>query len=40
MEQLKDKPLIIFDGAHNEPAIKNLQDMVKMYFSKIVRKCI
>lgn len=34
MEQLNDKPLIIYDGAHNEPAIKNLQDMVKMYYEK------
>lgn len=34
MEQLNDKPLIIYDGAHNEPAIKNLQDMVKLYYEK------
>lgn len=34
MEQLNDKPLIIFDGAHNEPAIKNLQDMIKMYYKQ------
>ena len=34
MEQLNDRPIIIFDGAHNEPAIKNLQDMVKMYYTK------
>lgn len=33
MEQLNDKPIIIYDGAHNEPAINNLQDMVKMYYS-------
>ena len=31
MEQLNDKPIIIFDGAHNEPAIRNLQNMVQMY---------
>ena len=37
MEQLNDKPIIIFDGAHNEPAIKNLQDMIKMYYSKVKR---
>ena len=37
MEQLNDKPLIIFDGAHNEPAIKNLQDMIKMYYKKMKR---
>mgnify|MGYP004532973951 FL=1 len=34
MEQLYDNPIIIYDGAHNEPAIKNLQDMVKMYYKK------
>ena len=34
MEQLIDNPLIIYDGAHNEPAIKNFQDMIKMYYSK------
>ncbi len=32
MEQLNDKPIIIYDGAHNEPAIKELQDMVEMYY--------
>ncbi len=37
MEQLNNKPLIIFDGAHNEPAIKNLQDMIKMYYKKMKR---
>lgn len=37
MEQLNDKPLIIYDGAHNEPAIKNLQDMIKMYYTKLKR---
>ena len=37
MEQLNDKPLIIFDGAHNEPAIKNLQDMIKMYYKEMKR---
>ncbi len=37
MEQINDKPIIIFDGAHNEPAIKNLQDMVKMYYAKMKR---
>lgn len=34
MEQINNKPIIIYDGAHNEPAIKNLQDMVKMYYQK------
>ena len=37
MEQINDKPIIIYDGAHNEPAIKNLQDMVKMYYLKMKR---
>ena len=37
MEQINDKPTIIFDGAHNEPAIKNLQEMVKMYYTKMKR---
>ncbi len=37
MEQLNDKPIIVYDGAHNEPAIKNLQDMVKMYYSEYKR---
>ena len=37
MEQLNDNPIIIFDGAHNEPAIKNLQDMVKMYYANMKR---
>lgn len=32
MEQLNNTPKIFFDGAHNEPAIKNLLDMVNMYF--------
>ena len=35
MEKLNNEPLIIYDGAHNEPAIKNLQDMVKMYYPKM-----
>lgn len=37
MEQLNDKPVIIYDGAHNEPAILNLQNMVKMYYKNIKR---
>ena len=32
METLSQKPLIIFDGAHNEPAIKNLQEMIEAYY--------
>ena len=40
MEQLNDKPRIIYDGAHNEPAIENLLDMVKMYYPKMKRMYI
>lgn len=40
MEQLNDKPVIIYDGAHNEPAILNLQNMVKMYYKNIKRAYI
>lgn len=32
MEILSKKPLIIFDGAHNEPAFKNMQGMVDNYY--------
>lgn len=32
MEVLNENPLIIFDGAHNEPAIKNLQQTINMYY--------
>lgn len=32
MEVLSKSPLIIFDGAHNEPAIQNLKDMINMYY--------
>ncbi len=37
MEQINDNPIIIYEGAHNEPAIKNFQDMVKMYYNKMKR---
>jgi len=37
MEVLNEKPLIIYDGAHNEPAIRNLQNMVDMYYNKFKR---
>ena len=33
MEQLNDNPRNIFDGAHNEPAIMNLLDISKKYYS-------
>lgn len=33
MEKLNDRPIIVFDGAHNEPAIENFKEMVKMYYS-------
>lgn len=32
MEILNKEPLIIYDGAHNEPAIENLQSTVEMYY--------
>lgn len=35
MEILNENPLIIFDGAHNEPAIKNLQSMIDLYYKEI-----
>ena len=37
MEVLNKNPLIIYDGAHNEPAIENLQSMVNMYYSNFKR---
>lgn len=40
MEVLSKKPLIIFDGAHNEPAIENLQSMVNMYYNDMKRTYI
>ena len=40
MEQLNHEPRIIYDGAHNEPAIENLLDMVKMYYPKMKRRYI
>lgn len=33
LEKLNSNPEIIFDGAHNEPAITNLLDTIKMYYS-------
>lgn len=40
METINKNPLIIFDGAHNEPAIQNLQDMISMYYKNIKRTYI
>lgn len=40
MEELSHNPLIVYDGAHNEPAIKNLQEMVQMYYSNLERNYI
>lgn len=37
MEQLNNNPIIIYDGAHNEPAIQNLQNMVQMYYNNYKR---
>lgn len=33
-EKLSDEPLIIYDGAHNTPAMKNLIKSVQMYYKK------
>lgn len=33
-ETISKKPLIIYDGAHNEPAIKNLKNTINMYHKK------
>lgn len=35
MEVIHKNPLIIYDGAHNEPAIKNLQESINMYYKNI-----
>lgn len=40
MEVLKERPLIIYDGAHNEPAIKNLKSTVDMYYANRKRRYI
>ena len=32
LETLSKKPLIIFDGGHNENAIKNLEENINMYY--------
>lgn len=37
MDTLSERPLIIYDGAHNESAIKNLQKIIGMYYSKLKR---
>lgn len=33
-ETICDKPLIIFDGGHNETAIQNLKESIKRYYNK------
>lgn len=33
-ETIAQKPLMIFDGAHNEPAIEHLKDTIELYFAK------
>lgn len=40
MEQLNANPIIVFDGAHNEPAVNNLLDMVNMYYYNMKRTYI
>ena len=37
LEKLNNNPEIIFDGAHNEPAIINLLDTINMYYSNSKR---
>ena len=37
MEKLSDKPFIVYDGAHNTPAMENLQSVVAMYYSDFDR---
>lgn len=37
MEVINNNPLIIYDGAHNEPAIDNLQNMINMYYNNLKR---
>ena len=40
METLNNNPLVIFDGAHNEPAIKIFKEMANMYYSDCKRTYI
>lgn len=40
METLHDNPTIIYDGAHNEQALNNLQKTIKMYYLKRKRTYI
>ncbi len=40
MEELNKNPLIIFDGAHNEPAIVNLKQTIEMYYKEKQKKYI
>ncbi len=37
MEKLLSKPFIVYDGAHNTPAMENLQSIVAMYYSDFDR---
>ena len=40
MEEICKNPLIIYDGGHNEPAIKNLLNSVNMYYKDLNRTYI
>lgn len=40
MEVINKEPLIIYDGAHNEPAIKNLEQTIDMYYKNYDRTYI
>ena len=33
LEKINNKPLMIFDGAHNKPAIENLIESINMYYN-------
>lgn len=37
MEVLNQQPLVVYDGAHNEPAIENLQKTIDMYYKDLDR---
>ena len=39
-EVINKNPLIIYDGAHNEPAIKNLKNTINMYYNNKLKTYI
>lgn len=40
MEIINREPIIIYDGAHNEPAIKNFLEMINLYYKNKKRRYI